>query len=100
MRHADLLLVAPVKYGGWMIKNPSLVQLGHTQNGVTETLVSNSTGKTVMFYTRNPNIALVQMADIIEGLSGCVVIDMVMRDSGIVPENEYFGHEDPEEECE
>ena len=99
MRRTDLILVAPVKYGGWMIKNPSVAQIGHTQNGVTRITIKNSACYLVELYARNPDETLEQLAEIIESQTGIVRVDVDLK-YVIATEAEYFGDEDPEEERE
>jgi hypothetical protein len=97
MKRTDLILVAPVKYGGWMIKNPSVAQIGHTQNGVTGITIKNGACYLVELYTRNPDAALEQLAEIIESQTGIVRLDVDLK-YFIATEAEYFGHEEGEDE--
>lgn len=90
MKKTDLLIICPSKFGGWMMKNPALVGIGHKQNGVTEMRMRNSVGWTVEFYTKDPDDALVYLAELIATRTGRVSLKTsAMRDL-IVPRAAYF----------
>ena len=97
MKRADLILVCPAKFGGWMMKNPSVAQIGRTQNGVTEITIKNGACYPVEICTRKPNDALRQLAAILCQESECV-IDLAVRMSDlIVPESVFFGIKEDED---
>ena len=96
MRHTDLLLVAPVKYGGWMIKNPSVVQIGHTQNGVSEIWMWNAAMYGVKFYARMADVALEIVADMIAEGSGIMTLHEHLE-ALMVPESVYLENTEDKE---
>ena len=93
MKRTDLLIVCPAKFGGWMMKNPTIVEIGHKQEGVTEMRMRNSVGWTVEFYTKDPDGALEHLAGLIANETGCVILNGWMKDL-VVPRAAYFGNED------
>ena len=98
MRRTDLLIVCPAKFGGWMIKNPAIVEIGHEQNGVTIIEMRNSANWTVEFFTKDPDDALECLAELIAEETGRVSLETsAMRDL-IVPRAAYFGNEDDDDE--
>ena len=98
MKKTDLLIVCPAKFGGWAMKNPTIAEIGHKQNGVTEMRMRNSVGWTVEFYTKDPDDALAYLAELIATETGRVSLETsAMRDL-IVPRAAYFGNEDEGDE--
>ena len=98
MKKTDLLIICPSKFGGWMMKNPALVGIGHKQNGVTEMRMRNSVGWTVEFYTKDPDDALAYLAELIAEETGRVSLDASPMRDLIVPRAAYFGNEDDGDE--
>lgn len=97
MKKTDLLIVCPAKFGGWMIKNPAVVEIRHKQNGVTIIEMRNSANWTVEFFTKDPDDALACLAELIATETGRVSLETAMRDL-IVPRAAYFGNEDEGDE--
>ena len=98
MKKTDLILVCPAKFGGWMMKNPSMVSATYTRKGITKMLVANSAGCTEEFYTKDPDDALAYLAELIAMKTGRVSLETsAMRDL-IVPRAAYFGDEEDEDD--
>ena len=97
MKKTDLILVCPAKFGGWMMKNPSMVSVTYTRNGITKMLVANAAGCTEELFAKDPDDALACFAELIATGNGRVTLDASSMRDLIVPRAAYFGHEDDDE---
>ena len=98
MKETDLILICPAKFGGWMMKNPSMVSVTYTRKGITKMLIANAAGCTEEFYTKDPDDALACLAELIVTENGRVTLDASSMRDLIVPRAAYFRNEDNDDE--